>query len=759
MSPQTPLNQARRQRSLALAAIALLPLAASAQVAPAPTESTPPKEQVLQLSPFTVESERDYGYRSTMSTSASGSGLAIKDTPLSISIINSEFLADKNLTDVREALRYVPGVVASTTKEEREIYSRGFAPIVKQDGAELSGAVLSSNFVDRIEVVKGPVSVLQGVASAGGVVNMISRRPKWNYQTTLELGVGDYGYRKGFLSASGPLLGDKLAYIAEASRIEAADGWADYTDKVDMDYHLGLEIKPVRRVSLLVDFQQTNRHEVPYQHLTFSNPDFVAAELEAERLYDANNLPRPASAVQIGEQVSTWLARKGYPANTPTETVNVNELVYANGYQANIQGPDALRDLDSYRFYAEANFEINESLYFRSLYADSETNIHFIVLSTFRPAGGWTIPVGAQEQRSITKAETFDNQLVGKFDLLGTKNRVLVGYQHTEQESGNKTITGPVKLFNTRTGPVRHILAEILSTNPGGVPPVVLSGGKVDSFYALEQLQAWDGRLTGLFGARYSKSKQGTLTSAKTTPQIGAVVGITKSISAFAGYGESFRPNFVVDGYGNIVDPTEESNFEYGLKFETPDGKFSGTVSVYDIEQKNVALRDFALEAATGVSPLYNVSGLAVSKGAEVEFIYAPMRNYQIVASYANNWEAKTVVAQDVRQQGVRLLGAPEDQFSFWNKYTFIDGKLKGLYLGAGVQFTGKMHIHPSWSSMIYNPEVWVFDATIGYQFKINKVTSDVILRVNNITDEFAYDATFRPSLPRNFQLLTRFKF
>lgn len=758
--PTSSCNPAGRCAALAaLVALTSPAFLVAQQTAATPAAEPSPRESVLQLDPFSVTSQKDYGYRSTMSTSASGSGLAIKDTPLSISIINSEFLADKNLTDIREALRYVPGLVASTNKEERDIYSRGFTPIVKQDGAELAGAVLSSSFVDRVEIVKGPVSVLQGVASAGGVVNMISRRPKWDPTYTLELAAGDYGYRKGFLSASGPLLGDKVAYIAEASKVDAAGGWVDYTDKEDQDYHAGLEIKPFKRLTVLVDYQNANRHEVPYQHLTFTNSDFVAAELEAQRLYDANGLARPASAVQIGEQASAWLARKGYPANTPTENVNVNELIYTNGYQANLQGPDALRDIDSYRFYTEGNLQLTDAIYFRTLYAESDTKIHAVLLPTFRPGGGWTIPFGAQESRTESEGLTWDNQLVAKFNFLHMTHRTLVGYQHVAQASNTKTITGPVKLTNTKSGTVRHLLAEIYSTNPNGVPPLVLAGGKVDSFYALEQLQAWDGRITGLFGARYSKSKQGTLASSKTTPQVGAVVGINKWISAFAGYGESFRPNFVVDGYGNIVAPTEETNFEYGLKFQTEDEKFSGTVSVYDIEQKNVALRDFALEAASGVSPLYNVSGLAASKGAEVEFIYSPIRNYQVVVAYANNWKAKTLVAQDVRQQGVRLQGAPEEQFSFWNKYTFIDGRLKGFYVGAGAQFLGKTHLHPSWSSPIYNPEVWLIDATLGYQFKWNRVTTDLILRVNNLTDKFAYDQTFRPAMPRNIQFVTRFKF
>ncbi len=741
----------------AVIAFASLPLTYAQSSGPAPAASA--DEKVIRLEAFSVSSEKDYGYRSTMSATASGSGMAIKDTPLAISIVNEEFLFDKNLTDLREALRYVPGLIASTNKEERDIYSRGFTPISKADGAEVGGAVLNSSFISRVEVVKGPVSVLQGIASAGGVINMVTRRPSWDSRYTLELGAGDYGYRKGFVSATGPIWRDKVAYLAEAVHIDAASGWADYTEKRDQNYHLALEVRPFERVSLLADFQRSEREEVPYQHLTFAHPDFVAAELEAQRLYDANGLARPAAAVQIGEQSAVWLARKGYPSNTPGELINVNEIIYGRGYRANLQGPDARRDVSSKRLFLEGQARITDAIDFRAYYTESETHKYGVLLPAFRPGGGWTIPFGAQEQRVFDDASSFNAQVVGKFEFLGMKHRVLAGYEQAEQSSGTRTVSGAVNLANTLTGPVRSILSEIRALHPNGPAAPVVRGGDVESIYALEQVSAFDGKLIALVGARYSKSKQDNLSSSKTTPQVGAVYAVTHWLSAFAGYGESFRPNFTVDGNGNIVDPTEETNFEYGLKFETADGKLSGTVSVYDIEQKNVALRDFAAEAATGISPLYNVAGKAASAGAELEFIYSPVRNYQMVVSFARNWQAETLVAQDVRQQGIRLQGSTDKQFSFWNKYTFTTGRLKGAYVGAGTQFAGKVRLHPSWASPLDSPEVWLFDATVGYQFKVRDVTTDLILRVNNLTDKFHYDQTFRPGMPRTFQVLTRFRF
>ncbi len=62
-----------------------------------------------------------------------------------------------------------------------------------------------------------------------------------------------------------------------------------------------------------------------------------------------------------------------------------------------------------------------------------------------------------------------------------------------------------------------------------------------------------------------------------------------------------------------------------------------------------------AREAATGVTPLYNVAGAARSRGAEFDLIYTPVLNYQMVLGYSRIWEAETLNAQDVRQIGVRL--------------------------------------------------------------------------------------------------------
>jgi iron complex outermembrane receptor protein len=207
------------------------------------------------------------------------------------------------------------------------------------------------------------------------------------------------------------------------------------------------------------------------------------------------------------------------------------------------------------------------------------------------------------------------------------------------------------------------------------------------------------------------------------------------------------------------VEPTLENNTEFGIKIDMFDSKISGSASVYNIEQKNVALRDFATEAATGITPIYNVAGKAKSAGSEFDLIYTPIRNYQIVLGYSRIWEARTLVAQDVRQQNIRLNGAPDYTATLWNKYTFVSGSLKGAYLGFGGRHVGSVHVHPSWAAPVYANNVRTYDLLVGYPVNFGKVSADISLRVDNLTDKFFFDQSFRPATGRTFYLSNRLKF
>ena len=760
---QKPPATIRRSVILAITAAAVLSNSLCGQAAAVPASPATSAEDAVRLSPFSVQSKKDYGYRATNSSTATGSGQALANTPLSISILTEDFLRDKNLTELRDALRFVTGI----STDYQQVFSRGFSSVIKTDGAEVNGGGTGDFMTynaERIEVVKGPVSVLQGRASAGGVVHVISRRPSFNSATALDLGYGSFDRLYAHFRNTGPLVDRRLAYLVSYTKLDR-NGWVDLNSIRDDVINFALEYRPSDRLSLNFNFEQVQREGYPEQHLTFTHPDFLARQLEAQRLYDANNQPRPASFPQEGETTATWLARSGYPSNTPTEVVNVNELMYPRGFRANIQGSQAYENRDRNSFFVEAKYQLADRLDWRSYYNGFREKFEYARQSTFRPiAGIGNIKISDPAQMGESNAHFFNtiHELVGRFRTLGLNHRTLAGFEYRDTRTRSLTMNGTRAIYNPRTGADQKIVSNVLAANPNGFNrATAYTITRERAYYVVDQMDAFDERLHLFVGGRQSAATQRGLTPKKFTPQYGVLTripGLT-GVTAFATYGESFRPNYIVDGRGTLVPPTLENNREFGVKIELLDGRISGSSSVYQIEQNNVALRDFASEAATGISPIYNVAGAAASAGAEFDLIYTPVRNYQVVLGYSRIWEARTLVAQDVRQQQVRLNGAPEYTFSFWNKYTFLSGALKGAYAGLGFRLVGNTHVHPSWSAPVYEDRVRTGDILVGYPLKFGRTTADVSLRVDNVTDRFFFDQSFRPAAGRTYYLSPRLRF
>ena len=734
-----------------------------AQPAPTDSKNKSSDEEAIRLNPYAVQSKKDYGYRATNSTTATGSGQPLINTPLSISILTEDFLKDKNLTELRDALRFVTGI----STDYQQVFGRGFSSVIKNDGSELNGSGTGDFMTynaERIEVVKGPVSVLQGRASAGGVVNVISRRPKFYQATNIDLGYGSFDRYYGQVRSTGPLINDKLAYVFSYTKLDR-DGWVDLNSVRDDVIQFGLEYRPTDRLTLNFNFEQGQREGYPEQHLTFTNPDFLAKQQEAESLYDARGLARPAEYPQEGETTAVWLARRNYPSATPTEVVNVNELMYPRGYRANIQGSQAYENRDRNTFFGEAKYRISDHLDWRSFYYGYREKFEYARQSTFRPIagiGGLKISDPAQMGESNNYSYNTIHELVAKFSTFGISHRALAGFEYRDTRTRTLTLNGTRVIYNPRSGIDQKIVTNVLAANPNGFNrAATYTVTKEKGYYVVDQMSAFDEKLHVFVGGRQSSSKQRDLEPKKFTPQYGLLSRIpgVDGVSVFGSYGESFRPNYIADGRGRLVEPTLENNTEFGVKVDMLESKISGSASVYNIEQKNVALRDFATEAATGITPIYNVAGKAKSAGAEFDLIYTPMRNYQIVLGYSRIWEARTLVAQDVRQQNIRMNGAPDYTATLWNKYTFVSGSLKGAYFGFGGRHVGSVHVHPSWSAPIYANNVRTYDLLVGYPVTFGKVTADVSLRVDNLTDKFFYDQSFRPATGRTFYLSNRLKF
>ena len=229
------------------------------------------KSETVILSPFVISESGNVGYRATNSTSGTSLNTPIKELPMSIQVITEEFMSDIGATDFTEALAYASGVFSDTqeapgggntananegggsAERSASASARGstFANVVTIRGFDVPfqtrlgfrvggivitpstnialGGLLDSVNMDRLEVVKGPNSLLYGVGVLSGIVNAIPKKPTSAPRLSLGASIGDYGFMRGTIDASAPVF-KREAHSMNVRVAGAWEGRDHYTD-------------------------------------------------------------------------------------------------------------------------------------------------------------------------------------------------------------------------------------------------------------------------------------------------------------------------------------------------------------------------------------------------------------------------------------------------------------------------------------------------------------------------------------------------
>ena len=262
------------------------------------TESSE-EDQVVVMSAFSVDTTMDRGYRATNSISGTSLNTAIQDLPMPLEVITAEFVDDLAATDFEEALSYTSGVFTDEDRESSGTNSRGanasysaeLSPstrgglggsfsnaisirgynvqfqnrmgfrvggTVSEYGVTLGGVLDSLNY-ERLEVVRGPSSLLYGMGVLSGIVNIIPERPLPEQKTTLSASLGNYGFKRFTAETTGPLnaswIPGDLRYRVAAAREERGD-WTDYRTK-ELDYLVAqLDYNPWSTANLFLEYQR-----------------------------------------------------------------------------------------------------------------------------------------------------------------------------------------------------------------------------------------------------------------------------------------------------------------------------------------------------------------------------------------------------------------------------------------------------------------------------------------------------------------------
>jgi len=710
----------------------------------AATENTTPTHD---LTSFEVSAGSNVGYRALSSIGATRYESLVRDLPIAVNVVTSEFIEDAGFQYAEEALAYTAGF-NNRTSYERNTFGgtnatlRGHASQFSYRNGFIHYHKTDPITTDRIEVVKGPAGMNYGSVYPGGVVNILTKKPLPVTQTLLTTTVGD-GYFRGGIDHNQVLVSDKLS-------LRLIGGYVD-------------------RDSFIRDAGST--FSVFYPALRWTPNPNTRLDITYERKNEQNteilNVVRDAQGLPIESLGRRFNVHSGdIPVDATVQTFNIDFTQRFN-------------DVVSMRIGFEA-FRRESTPSFALIVSDQLRN---------RVAGGPVEFIRIQ-QVAQNRDGGYDNG-TGQVDLLAEFPTAIadvkskISYERRESISYGKgfrrpdvTPTNPlwINVFAPRED--RRVI------DPAAQYTIInRNQRRYQNFYSWtwsNTLTALDKRLNILAAIRDERivnddreldpvtggrrmANGGTQTFSKLNPQLGVSYRINDTFTAYTSYSTGQRPNSVRDANGFLNPPETSEGFDVGMKFELKGGRIFGTLAYFEIVRDGVYRRDTERELAENRTPFYTISGEEFSRGLELDLVASPTDNIQLISGIA--WtdayvQTSTLPAGDpANNQGIRLPYAPKWQFSQFVRYSFTDGWLNRSYISVGGRYRSDVNesVTASQRNRI-SPSHAVFDVNIGTTQAVFGQEVRFSLDLRNVLDrEYRIGATWAEPFSAYLTASTRF--
>jgi iron complex outermembrane recepter protein len=642
--------------------------------------------------------EAELSYDVNKSGSSTRDGKDLRSQPQATTVVTGKLMADEQVQNLYDAMQNVAGATIDTGNVQgaATFNVRGFLARPLTDGLSNPGAIATPVVgVERVEVLKGPAAILAGSDNLGGTVNVVMKKPFAAPLLNVSAEVGSYADRKFTLDGSTALDPDKkfsARLIVETDR--ADHNFAGYNGRFENF------INPMLRffdgkTDLTLSMQASD----------------VRQPMTPSAAFDANGQLHDLSAAPVGQ------ADQGFRVKNLTFTYDLKH-------------------------------DVNDWLTFVSRGQNSGTETGLKVYALGGDYGAVQLFLGTNElQRTITWAD--DTYLRAKFRTFGIKHTVSAGINYSKTTlndyvnndfNNNDSVQIVSGFFANPYGTAFPDMPKPLDYNYSSISRQV-------GYYAQDFIEY--GPLHVLAALRHTDYRSQTVlagsgagtpyTPSATTPTVGAVLDVTKSVSLYTNFMRGFIPQFLFDANHNLLPPERSRNLEAGVKFALP-GKVSATLSAYNLQQTNYPLY---------VS--YNVYTLTAgqrSKGVELDLSASPLKGWDLTGSYSYatyDWIAPT-------KSLAVVTGQPQQHFSLFSRYTVQDGAFKNLGGSVGAFGASKSFAGTTGSYVV--PGGTRVDAHLYY--KLGPVSGN--LGISNLFDRKLYgvatSSTYIPvAEPRTFRV------
>ncbi|MET0677844.1 MAG: TonB-dependent siderophore receptor [Bradyrhizobium sp.] len=637
------------------------------------------------------------GYVASRSAAGTKTDTPLIETPQSISVVTRDQIEAQESQSIKQALRYTAGVAGENRANFAGydiMYGRGFILDQYLDGMRLPGSTAQFSpqpeiyGMERVELLRGPGSMLFGQGSLGGLVNLVSRRPSEVSSNEVVLQGGSYDRIQGGFDSTGKL--DKEGQFLYRVTGFAKDANNQVNFVKDQRYYIApsLTWRPDKDTTwtVLTSYQKDPSvgyyNFVPYSGSLGPNPlgriptSFYAGDPNFNR-----NERETWSATSLFEHrfSDVFTVRQNTRYSETKGTLNqVFPLFLANSLFLN-------GDFDTLSRYAQATRER-----LNALTSDTQGEFNF-----------WTGPV---------------------------KHKVLVGYDNqtihfdqrlaqSAQAFGSPFSAPDISLFNPTYG------SSIL--NPFDDPSSLTNqnvGQRLSQQGVYLQEQMKIDRLNIVGGLRYDDARSTTSTAnfaaartdnvgqtdTATTGRIGAIYEFDNGVAPYATYATSFSPNVGTNSALAPLRPTTGELYEAGVKYQPRGSKIFVQASVFDLTQQNVLTIDPNTAFRSQI-------GEVNSKGFEIEGKASITDRIDLIASFSHT-DAKVTRSLDV-DLGKRPIWIPTNIAAGWIDYTFRDGPLNGFGAALGVRYMGQTWGDPA-NILLDVPSYTLIDAALHYDLE-----------------------------------------
>jgi iron complex outermembrane recepter protein len=702
-------------------------------------------------------------YNSEMNVTATKVDESFLNIPLASESVTAGVLRDLQVNRLEDALQYVSGAeIAPNGQSALGFVLRGFPTYQYYlDGVRVSPDLHHDAFrdfadVERIDVVKGPASLLYGRTEPGGAINVITKQPLADPFLSVEQQGGNFGYERTEIDAGGPVLGNASLLYRFNGAYEDESSFRDIPGNHRIFFAPVVTWNASRATSTTLYGEFLDSHDVHDSGLPIVGNQLPPVPMERSLEVGGEIHTRDYRVGIKGSHVFAdgWILRHHFDARwistpqTPQAALSDDGLNAANcttgscpvnrelvsmpesrghTYFASV---DALRDFSIWI--------IRDSLLVGTDYFSSRAASRLIFRNDASLATDLLQPSSAQINWSLLQDP--DSSVLSETheDWVG----VYIQNQFQIGDSLHLLIGGRFDEVHERIN--RDGMEKV---------PQVPFGPGADSTFNYGQLD----NLTAFKG------------------RAGLLWHPLQTLSAYVNYSQNFGVTaglFAGDGNVRLLLPAEQSQeWETGLKVESPHGRMAATFAWFDLIKRNIATP--VLSPALDNSSIGFVMNGAHNTGLEADFRGELTSGLQLLASYAyiqsriENYQGQWADgppknAELVGDLGARMEGVPRHGGSLWASYHVDGGALRGLKLGFGSVARGNREGDNLNDYQL--PAFVKFSALAAYGWRAVDTNFEVQLNVDNLFDRRYFESlsgtrTVMPGTPRRFIATVRASF